>query len=84
MQLLRSILDPQLQMKPYNSISKDFTNSVIHATGEDPTSETCQVASILFIRQLFNKEIKNQVTGTKEHQDPKTYHHPHSRSRNQT
>ena len=41
-----------------------FTDLVIHSTGTEPTSGTCQVTIILCIRHLFDKEIKKQVTGT--------------------
>ena len=38
---------------------------VIHVTVADPTSVTYQVAIILFIRHLFNKEIKKQIASAK-------------------
>ena len=37
----------------------------MHAIGTDPTSATCQVTIKLFIRQIFNKEIKEQVMEAK-------------------
>ena len=42
-----------------------FIDLVTLATGQDPTSITCQVIIVSFIRQCFNKEIKKQVTETK-------------------
>ena len=39
-----------------------FTDLVIHAMDADPTTVTCQVTVILFIRHLFNKK---EVGGTK-------------------
>ena len=42
-----------------------FTDLVIHVTCSEPTSVTCQVPIILFITQVFNKEIKKQVAGAK-------------------
>ena len=38
---------------------------VIQVTGTDPTAVTCQVITMLFIRHLFSKDIKNQATGAK-------------------
>ena len=38
-----------------------FTDLIIHATGTDLTSLTCHITIILFIRHLFNKEIKKEV-----------------------
>ena len=38
---------------------------VIHTTGADSTSVTCQVTKILLIRHHFNKEIRKQVAGAK-------------------
>ena len=52
-------------MNHCKSTSKSFIDLIIHATGADPTSVTWQVVIILFIRHLFNKEIKKQVVGTK-------------------
>ena len=42
-----------------------ITDLVIHVTDAYPTSVNCQVTIILFIRHLFNKEIKKQVAGAK-------------------
>ena len=42
-----------------------FTDLVVHTTGTDPTPVTCQVTIVLFIRHLFNKEIRKHVAGTK-------------------
>ena len=44
---------------------QSFTDLAIHVTGADPTSVTYQVTSILFIRYLFNCEIKKQVASIK-------------------
>ena len=38
---------------------------MIHATGTYPTSFTCEVTIVLFIRQLFNKKIKKHIAGAK-------------------
>ena len=42
-----------------------LTDLIIHATSTDPTSVTCQVTIILFIRHLFKREIKKQVADAK-------------------
>ena len=45
---------------------QEFIDLVIHSSGTDSTSVTCQVIIILLIWYLFNKEVKkNQVPGTK-------------------
>ena len=41
-----------------------FDDLVIQAIDTDPTAVTCLIAIILFIRYIFNKEIKKQVAGT--------------------
>ena len=37
----------------------------MHTTGADPTSVTCHVTIILFIRHLFEMEIKKKAAGRK-------------------
>ena len=38
---------------------------IIQVRGTDPTAVICQVAIVLFIRHLFNKEIKMKVARAK-------------------
>ena len=38
---------------------------VIYATGINTTVVFCQVTIVLFMKYLFNKEIKKKVTGVK-------------------
>ena len=47
---------------------QQFTALVMHITGEDSTSVTCQIIIVLFIRHLFNKEIRKQVAKAKNMQ----------------
>ena len=42
-----------------------FIGLIIDATGTHPTSVTCQVTIVVFIRHLLNKGIKRQGTGAK-------------------
>ena len=44
-----------------------FTNLVIQAICTDPTTVTCQVTLVLFIKHLFNKETK---TGGRSKNNP--------------
>ena len=61
----------RIHLCPYATIEalqeyiQRFTDLVIQATGTDLTAMTCQVTTDLFIRHLFNKEIKKQVAGAK-------------------
>ena len=43
---------------------KDLMALVIQASGTDPTAVT-QVTTVLFIRHLFNKKIKKQMSRAK-------------------
>ena len=56
---------PQAANETLQEYIQRYTDLVIHATGADLTSVTCQVTIILFIRHFFNKEIKKQVAGAK-------------------
>ena len=63
MQPHESILDSSLHMRLYRNASSDSLIRVLHATGTDSTSVICQVTIVLFIRHLFNRELKKQVAG---------------------
>ena len=56
---------PQAAKETLQEYIQRITNLVIHATAAAPTSVTCKVTTILFIRHLFNEEIMKQVAGTK-------------------
>ena len=56
---------PQAAKETLQEYIQRFTDFMICATCVDPTSVTCQVTIILFIRQLFNKEIKKLVAAAK-------------------
>ena len=59
---------PQAVNETLQEYIQQFTDFVIHAIGEDPTLDSCQVIIILLIIYVFNKEIKKQVTGMKNDQ----------------
>ena len=50
-----------------------FIDLAIQATGTGPTAVTCQVTILLFIRQLFHKEIQKRVAEVKTFQTFQTF-----------
>ena len=56
---------PQVVNETLQEYIQGFTDFVIQTKGTYPTAVTCQVTIVLFIRHVFDKEMRKLVAGAK-------------------